>query len=83
MPYGCWNASDGGYIAAWMKGHGIGEGDFAGLQSYFEQRVVQSVRTISGGRKRTVLCAEREPNPQSPGQPESRIALLGNPHPNC
>ena len=53
--YDCWKHSDGGYIDKWMASHGLSPGDYAGLQAYFEQRMVQLVRNVSDGKKRTVL----------------------------
>lgn len=54
VPYSCWNNSDGGYIAAFMEKQGIAKGDFPGLQSYFEQRLISQVRDLPT-KKRTVL----------------------------
>ena len=55
--YGCWNSSDGGYVQKFMKANGIAAGDYAGLQNYFEQKVIDLVGALPS-RKRTVLWEE-------------------------
>eukprot|EP01051_Picozoa_sp_SAG22_P012551 SAG22_NODE_1315_length_4769_cov_23.910064_6_plen_107_part_00 len=39
VQYGCWENSDNGYMAKFMKANGIAADDYPGLQSYFEQKV--------------------------------------------
>lgn len=54
VQYNCWRDSTDGYVDKFMKDHGINEGDYPGLQGYFEQRVIDLVRSLPS-RKRTVL----------------------------
>ena len=74
VSYGCWRNSTGGYIDAYMAANGIAKGDYAALQSHFEQRVVDIVRKLPS-KKRTVLW-EDESTSHTSGLPQDAVVEL-------
>jgi len=75
VEYKCWKSSDGGYIDTWMREHGLAAGDYAALQSYFEGKVIDIVRKVSRGRKRTILWEDNSGHHTS-GLPKDAVVEL-------
>ena len=67
--------SEGGYVDAWMASHGLAPGDYASLQRHFEARVVELVRKVSAGKKRTVLWEDNS-GKSTAGLPKDAVVEL-------
>ena len=74
MQYDCWQNSDDGYMAAFMKKHGLPTDDFPALQAFFEQKVIELVKKLPS-HKRTVLWEDNSKGHTS-GLPKDAVVEL-------